>query len=201
MLIKMLPDEKKPLLIELARLLALSDNPLLWDGKTKDELTSDSDLNKLTIQKDPLECEILKEMEQFSPGLHPGVKNFPPVLFGGLSGFGLLNKSAELNLIEKLKVYPLAKIDAPESRIQAAISVLKTLLDNVKTDNLTTPKIIIFQLFLVALRDGKISNIEWMLLKEIQLHFKIPDFIFKDLLSSAESLNHELSKTLALILE
>jgi hypothetical protein len=54
---------------------------------------------------------------------------------------------------------------------------------------------------LVALRDGQISSIEWMLLKEIQLYFKIPDFIFKDLLDRAEALNNEMSKTLALILE
>lgn len=78
MLIKMLTADKKALLVELARLLALSDNPLLWDGKTKDELRSDSVLNNLTIQKDALETELLEEMEQHSRGFSaPGV-------FGGL---------------------------------------------------------------------------------------------------------------------
>ncbi|EIQ79063.1 hypothetical protein SF123566_9570 [Shigella flexneri 1235-66] len=38
-------------------------------------------------------------------------------------------------------------------------------------------------------------------MKEIQLHFKIPDFIFKDLLDRAEALNIEMSKILALVLE
>ncbi|ATA18936.1 hypothetical protein EDC48_10233 [Gibbsiella quercinecans] len=190
MLIKMLPYEKKALLVELDRLLALSDNPLLWDGKTKDELTSDSDLNNLTIQKDSLETELLEEMEQYSPGLSDkGV-------FGGV-----FSRSAEDNLIEKLKVYPLSRIDAPGSRIQAATAVLKILLEDKKTENLATPKIIIFQLFLVALRDGQISSIEWMLLKDIQLYFKVPDFIFKDLLDRAEELNSEVSKTLSLIIE
>ncbi len=75
------------------------------------------------------------------------------------------------------------------------------MLEGKKTEDLATPKIILFQLFLVALRDGQISNIEWMLLKEIQLYYKLPDFIFKDLLDRAESLNSEMSKTLALILE
>ncbi|BCQ38578.1 hypothetical protein [Erwinia rhapontici] len=190
MLIKMLPADKKALLVELARLLALSDNPLLWDGKTKDKLRSDSDLNNLTIQKDALETELLEEMEQHSPGFSaPGV-------FGGF-----FSMSAEKKLIEKLKTYPLSIIDAPETRIQAATAVLKTLLEHQIMENITTPKVIIFQLFLVALRDGQISSIEWMLLKEIQLAFKVPDFIFKDLLDHAESLNNEMSKLLALILE
>jgi len=190
MLIKMLPADKKTLLVELARLLALSDNPLLWDGKTKDELRSDSDLNNLTIQKDALETELLEEIEQHASG-------FPTAAVFG----GLFSISAEKKLIEKLKTYPLSIIDAPETRIQAATSVLKNLLEHQTMENITTPKVIIFQLFLVALRDGHISSIEWMLLKEIQFAFKVTDFIFKDLLEHAESLNNEMSKLLALILE
>ncbi|WP_313655396.1 hypothetical protein [Pantoea sp.] len=190
MLIKMLPADKKTLLVELARLLALSDNPLLWDGKTKDELRSDSDLNNLTIQKDALETELLEEIEQHASG-------FPTAAVFG----GLFSISAEKKLIEKLKTYPISIIDAPETRIQAATSVLKNLLEHQTMENITTPKVIIFQLFLVALRDGHISSIEWMLLKEIQFAFKVTDFIFKDLLEHAESLNNEMSKLLALILE
>lgn len=190
MLIKMLPADKKTLLVELARLLALSDNPLLWDGKTKDELRSDSDLNNLTIQKDALETELLEEIEQHASG-------FPTAAVFG----GLFSISAEKKLIEKLKTYPLSIIDAPETRIQAATSVLKNLLEHQTMENITTPKVIIFQLFLVALRDGHISSVEWMLLKEIQFAFKVTDFIFKDLLEHAESLNNEMSKLLALILE
>jgi len=186
----MLPADKKTLLVELARLLALSDNPLLWDGKTKDELRSDSDLNNLTIQKDALETELLEEIEQHASG-------FPTAAVFG----GLFSISAEKKLIEKLKTYPISIIDAPETRIQAATSVLKNLLEHQTMENITTPKVIIFQLFLVALRDGHISSIEWMLLKEIQFAFKVTDFIFKDLLEHAESLNNEMSKLLALILE
>lgn len=192
MFINMLPEEKKVLLVELARLLALSDNPLLWDGKAKDELTSDSNLNNLSIQKNALETELLEEMAQYAPA-----RSYPLI--------GILevewDKDTENRLIEKLKGFPLSKIDEPESRIQAATSVLKAMLEGKKTEDLATPKIILFQLFLVALRDGQISNIEWMLLKEIQLYYKLPDFIFKDLLDRAESLNSEMSKTLALILE
>ncbi|WP_227317328.1 hypothetical protein [Cedecea davisae] len=192
MFINMLPEEKKVLLVELARLLALSDNLLLWDGKAKDELTSDSNLNNLSIQKNAPETELLEEMAQYAPA-----RSYP--LPGILEAEW--DQDTEKRLIEKLKGFPLSKIDEPESRIQAATSVLKTLLEGQKMEDLATPKIILFQLFLVALRDGQISNIEWMLLKEIQLYYKLPDFIFKDLLDRAESLNSEMSKTLALILE
>lgn len=194
MLIKMLPDDKKALLVDLAILLALSDNPLLWDGKTKSELTSDSNLNNISIQKDVLEEELIKDLEQYSKGSTGTSTTF----FGGL---GFSNTSTEHRLIEKLKCYPLAVIDAPETRIQAAIAVLRTIISDEKIGDVVPPKIIIFELFLVALRDGQISSIEWMLLKEIQLYFKIPDFIFKDLLDRAEALNNEMSKTLSLIQE
>ena len=189
MFIKMLPEEERVLLIELAKLLALSDNPLQWDGKMKDELTSDSDLNKLSIQKDDLETELLEDMEQY---ISPHTSSFY---------YGWSEKETENQLINRLKSFPLAKINAPENRLLAASSVLRTLLDGKKTDELITPKVILFQLFLVALRDGQISNIEWMLLKEIQLYYNLPDFIFKDLLERAEALNSEMSKTLALIFE
>lgn len=194
MLIKMLSDEKKILLVDLAILLSLSDNPLLWDGKNKDELTSDSNLNNLSIKKEALEEELIKELEQYSAS--STASSF--VFFGESRN---TNSTAEYRLLEKLKLYPLAVIDAPETRIQAAVAVLKIILSDEKIGDVAPPKIILFELFLVALRDGQISSIEWMLLKEIQLHFKIPDFIFKDLLDRAEALNNEMSKTLALVLE
>ncbi|WP_279046006.1 hypothetical protein [Cedecea davisae] len=102
MFINMLPEEKKVLLVELARLLALSDNPLLWDGKAKDELTSDSNLNNLSIQKNALETELLEEMAQYAPA-----RSYPLI--------GILevewDKDTEKRLIEKLKGFSLSKID------------------------------------------------------------------------------------------
>lgn len=192
MFINMLSEEKKVLLVELARLLALSNNPLLWDGKSKDELTSDSDLSKLSIQKTELETKLLEELGHYtSPRYYPLIGIYEHVW----------NTATEEKLIEKLKAFPLAKIDAPESRVQAATAVLRSLLEGRKTDSLAEPKIVIFQLFLFSLRGGQISSIEWMLLKEIQLHYQLPDFIFKDLLNSAEAMHSEMNKTLALILE
>ena len=63
------------------------------------------------------------------------------------------------------------------------------------------PKIMLFEMILVALRDGSISSIERELLKAFQHHYQIADFIFEDLLDRAEALNSEVSKTIALVLE
>lgn len=191
MLMKMLTDENRLLLIELARLLTLADKPLLWGEKTKEELTSDADLNQLTIRRSPLETELLKSMEQEYVKVRGGVFS-QRIVEGG---------RAESDFTGTLKTFPLSRVDEPESRIQAATTVLNTLLENQGINDPATPKIIIFQLFLVALRDGKISGIEQTLLETVQHIFMIPDFIFKDLQARAEALNNEMSKTLALILE
>ncbi|MEI7267190.1 hypothetical protein [Pectobacterium versatile] len=188
MLIKLLPDSEKTLLLDLATLLALSDKPLLWDGKTKDELRTDYDLNTLSIQHGALEKELLSELEQ-------SVKTFELPIMGASTAL------IESKLTEKLKNFTLLKIDAVETRVQAANAVLNTLLKDKQSDDPSIPKIILLQLILIALRDGHISNIEWLLLKEIQLHYQLQDFIFKDLLERAEALNSEISKTLALVLE
>lgn len=182
MLIKLLPNHERVLLLNLARLLALSDKPLMWEGKTKDELTADSSLSALSIQQGALESDVLADLENAT-----GSEALPSLI--------------EWELTEKLKNFPLSKIDLPESRVEAANAVLADLLEGKKAHALSTPKIMLFQLLLIALRDGKISSIEWSLLKGVQRHYQLQDFIFDDLLERAEALNSEISKTIALVLE
>lgn len=63
MLIKLLSEPEQTLLLELVELLALSDNPVLWDGKKYDELTSDTDLSNLSIQIDEQESELIADLK------------------------------------------------------------------------------------------------------------------------------------------
>jgi len=100
-----------------------------------------------------------------------------------------------------LKTYPIPKVEKPETRVQAATTVLKELLKGKTFELPSAPKVILFELLLVALRDGHISSIEWALLKEYQRHHQLEDFIFDDLLERAETLNQEVSKTISIILE
>lgn len=88
MLIKMLPEPEKKLLLDLIQLLALSDNPILWDGKKYDELTSDTDLSNLSIQADEQESELIADLER-SAG--QSVRRESSIFGSGLSSsFGAL---------------------------------------------------------------------------------------------------------------
>lgn len=205
MLIKMLPEPEKGLLLDLLQLLALSDNPILWDGKRYDELTSDTDLSKLSIQVDELERELISDLERSSGQSLRGSSSFEGVLSGMLAA-GLRSGKAPTSIVEEqliaeLKTFPIHKMELPETRVAAAKAVLDRLLEDQSKDRPEPPKIMLFDMILLALRDGSISSIEFELLKEFQHHYQIQDFIFEELLDRAESLNSEVSKTIALVLE
>lgn len=191
MLIKLLSNADKKHLMDLARLLALSDKPLLWDGKTSDEFTSSTNLNALSIQEGEVERELIADLEQSAGLAQRDLHIFP--LFHSVD--------VRERLVEALKAYPIPKVEKPETRVQAATTVLKELLKDKQFELPTAPKVILFELLLVALRDGNISGIEWALLKEYQRHHQLEDFIFDDLLERAETLNQEVSKTISIILE
>lgn len=91
-----------------------------------------------------------------------------------------------------------------ENRIKAAKEVFKEIIEEEYEENSERPetsKVMLFELFLVAIRDGSISNTEMELLRAFQQHYQLEDFIFDDLLERAEALNNEISKTIAIILE
>ncbi|MNF61522.1 hypothetical protein HBO14_10425 [Pseudomonas sp. WS 5406] len=191
MLIKLLSNSDKKHLLELSKLLALADKPLLWDGKTSGEFTSSTDLNALTIQEGEQERELIAELEQSI-----GPPSSSAIILGSRRPVDV-----GARLIDALKKYPIPKAEKPETRVQAATTVLKELLKGKKFELPTAPKVILFELLLVALRDGNITSVEWALLKEFQLHHQLEDFIFDDLLERAETLNQEVSKTISIILE
>lgn len=191
MLIKLLPESEQMILLDLCKLLTLSDNPLMWGNKSYEQITSDTDLSSLIITIDEQENSMLEELEQ-------------SITRGAVFNFGIskhLSQDVESMLIEKLKSYPITQVNQSTSRANAALAVQRKLLADVSTKNPEVPKIMIYELQLVALKDGTISNIEMALLQDIKQHFKVPDYVFDDLLVRAQALNTELSKTLAIILE
>lgn len=190
MLVKMLSSTDKEHLLKLAELVAIADKPLLWDGKRPNEVTSASNLNNVTIEKGMIESELLKDMQ--GDDRHHTLKN--KLNFGN-------SDSVEERFLKKIKLLPVSNTDLPESRIQAATAVLRELLDGKQSELPSIPKLLLFQLMLVALSGGSISNIEWVLLKEVQHHYNVKDFIFDDLLERAETMNTEVAKTISIILE
>lgn len=192
MLIKLLPQDERRLLLELCKLLALSDNPILWGGKTYDELTSDADLSELSIQTDELENEMIAELEASLGDEIP---------FLNLMSFSGNRAEVQRKLIEKLQTYPISKVERVENRIEATSMVLSELLADYTTERPEIPKIMLYELILVAFKDGAISDVEMSFLKTFQKYFQLEDFILDELMERAIALNNELSKTLAIVLE
>ncbi|MBS4098299.1 MAG: hypothetical protein KGZ83_15865 [Sulfuricella sp.] len=203
MLIKLLSAADKEHLLELLELLALADKHLLWDGKRKEEITSETDLNKLSIQNGEQESALLADMKSEgaqSSSVRPQIAGVAvPIIAAAL--FSFTSGSVETSLIEKLKAFPLQEVEEPATRAQAAMTILKKLLEGKESEIPSVPKLMLFELMLMALCGGSIFSIEWALLKEFQHHHRLEDFIFDDLLECAETMNREVSKTIAIILE
>lgn len=192
MLMKLLSSSHQSLLIDLSELLALSDNQLLWDGKSADEITSDTNLDKLSIQQNDLEREIIDEMMRSSDRDYKLTSSI---------GYFANRSIAKSKLIETLKTYPITKSELPDTRIESAITVFKELIEGESFEEISVPKIMLYELFLVALQDGHISEVEMAFLKAFQDHFEIEDFMFDDILERAEALTQEMSTTISLVLE
>lgn len=216
MLFKMLSKAEKQHVLDLADLMIMADKPLLWGGKTSDELTSDTNLDELTIEESEQDRELMAELENSAGveregggffGVSTSVMKFHQQRMARYSGGDTETNKDRLHthimdrLTKVLKTFPLIKMEKPETRIQAATTVLAELLEDKNYERLTTPRIILFELLLIALRDGHISNTESALIKEFQRYYQLEDFIYDDLLERAEVLNQELSKTIAIILE
>ncbi len=209
MLLRMLSDVEKLHFLELADLLLLADKRILWGGKTIDQLTVDSDLEQLALEENEQDRELLTELEQ-TAGIKTGgglgatssLVDFMVSRKNSLDS-GLIRSRTKVpyRLVEVLKTYPFIKLKTEKCRIQAAVTVLAELLEATRYTTLSTSKIILFELLLVALRDGRITDAETAILKEFQTRCGLEDFLYEDLLERAEALNSEMSKTLSIVLE
>ena len=186
MLLKLLSVDDHMLLLYLLQLLALADKPLLWDGRKKEEITSETNLNNLSIQQGELESSFIDDLK---------AERNPPL------GWAQRTPSVATRLVNKLKALSLHQAEIPEARVGVGVAVMRELLEGKKFELPSVPKLMLFELILLALCGGNISNIEWALLREFQHHHKLEDFVFDDLLERAEAMNREVSNTIAIILE
>lgn len=107
----------------------------------------------------------------------------------------------ENKLLEKVKTFPLQKIEETTTRLQASLAVLKELLADKKTELPSTPKLMLFELMQIAIIDGNISGIKWQLLNEFRQHYQLEDYVFDELLERAEVTSREKYKTITIIFE
>ncbi|MFS8150126.1 hypothetical protein [Vreelandella titanicae] len=194
MLIKMLPKKHIEHMLNLASLMTISDKPILWDDKTYNEITAETNLKLISLKVGDEERELISDLERSNLTRNQLIIAEAPFSLDRITHISN-------QLTEVLQKYPFAKMENPGTRVGAATTVLQALLEQTKYDSPSTPKIILYELFLVALHNGHISGVEWALLKEFQRYHKLEDFIFDDLLERAETLSQEISKTISIILE
>ena len=229
MFIRLLNDADKELFAKVAYLLSLADNPLLWNGKTREEVSANDDFSRLGIQKDEAEMALLKEW--------------------GIDVEEYQQRQVYNALLEKLKDAPLSRVEDEATRITHACFVLEELLGegskkggvipeivvtalrtwpappartaaawpapSVRTTHTThqtdsqkrgfaspaIPKVMLYHLMLMALSDGYMTPVEEALLQLFSAHAQIPDFIYEEIQERAEAAHTEIQKTLAIILE
>lgn len=199
MLLKLLPKQEKSNFLLIAELLTICDKPIYLNGKELliiapkvnfilvDKQFLDEfliDIKSITIQKNKKEGQLIADLKNEGDDfIH--------------SECGIL----ETKLIEKIATYPLHSIPEPETRLMAALAVLKSLLTEKKSEFPSVPKLMIFELMQVALFDGNISNIKSKLLNEFKNHYKLEDYVFDELLEQAKVTSREINKTITIIFE
>ena len=104
---------------------------------------------------------------------------------------------------KKLKSLPLGKQNDPQARIMVSSSVLEQLCAPEGEIEIlpSEPKVMLYELFSLALADGEISSVEDALLRKFASLFQIEEFLYDDLLERARGMNREAVKALSIILE
>lgn len=201
MFLKLLSEQDAKNFLRVAYLLSIADKPLLWDGKRSSEITPQTDLEKISIQKGEAEQAYISDLKNESAQCQ---KNTSALKLGWPFPTGdSLNSEEDIEqqFIARIKNLPLSRIDDPENRVAAITTILRELLGEEQVEYPAPPKIMLYELMLLALVDGKVSSIEWTLFNEFKHHYQIEDFIFRELLERAESLSREINKTISVILE
>lgn len=199
MFLNMLTEDQQKLFLEIAHLVSISDDPLLWDGKTEAELTGSTDLSKVSFKKSEHEEALMDAFVRECTASQATSIMLP---------ISKLFESSDwvwTSLKNNLKPLPLGKQNDPNERIAASSEVMrKALKDRDKcmiTAQPSAPKIMLYELMLLALADGEISAVESALLKHFADQQKMDDETYSDLLERAKGMNVEANKTLSLILE
>lgn len=192
MLVKLLSEDDKAHFLKLAELLSVADKPLLWDGKTKDEVTPRTDMQKVSFAKGEAESNLLSDW------LQEGGVGFTP------SYFKARKKDSEVEklLLEWLADIPLDK--NTEISIERFIAVSEVLQSILKEKPVTTRhanRIMLYELMLMALAGGEMSSIEYRFLEIFKQHHKVDDSDFDEILERAKTTYREIQKTIALVLE
>jgi len=196
MLLKLLSSQDKSDFLAIAELLSLCDKPLLWDGKKIEDITPQTNLENVSIQKGEKKAIQIQKLKSGKDGFGDFAAAFGDIFVDGFASYRVESK-----LIEKIKTIPLQKTQDPAVRLEVSVKVLRELLAGKKTELPSIPKLMLFELMQAALTDGNMSNIKFQLLNEFKLHYKLEDYVFDELLERAEVTIRETNKTITIIFE
>ncbi|HIC7214418.1 hypothetical protein [Burkholderia stabilis] len=199
MLLKQLSDEDARVFLCVAELLSLSDKPILWDGKQRNEIAAkDIGSAKISLKRSEQQIEAMKALVEATSGT--GVAALGAIL-GDVLANELSRSQVESRLIQRLESLPLDSMDDQAIRVSIVRELMSLALRGKKAATPFVPKLMLFELMLFVLGDGGISGIQWNLLEEFSHHYRIDDYIVQDLLERAEITHQEAQKTIAIILE
>jgi hypothetical protein len=201
MLLKQLSDEDARVFLCVAELLSLSDKPILWDGKQRNEIAAkDMGNAKISLKRSELQIKAMRELVAAVTGKEEVVPSLRDMMASKKS-YSLVRFQIEEKLVHRLKSLPLESVDDPVVRVNVAREFLGQALQDQKVSALFAPKLMLFELMLFFLGDGGISAIQWNLLNEFSHHYQIDNYIVQDLLERAEVTHQEAQKTIAIIFE
>lgn len=209
MFLSMIKDDQKGLFLDLAVLVSISDDPIFWDGKSEEEVTGETDLTKVSLRTSATEVAILEDFAKEcgeAPGYISTATDPADVFLAIALPFQSQREPRRAGvrmwnaLYSKLKELPLHKQNNADERIKAVSAIMEDLISDVGLLPAAS-KVMLYELMLLALADGKVSDVEESILLKLSNILGVDDFVYDDLMERARSMNHEVSKSLSLILE
>ncbi|MPQ60138.1 hypothetical protein [Duganella sp. FT27W] len=196
MLLKQLSPEDKRIFLSIAELLTLADKPVSRNDTetTRGGGAHPSFSTTLFIHREQRDLDAINELV-WQCDLSSNGKMF--ALFTGARNANHI-ENAMLKRLDKL---PVGTLEDAAARATAAFDVLRDIVKGQQAATPAVPKVMLFELMLLALAQGTISAITWQLLDEVKYHYQLENHVFTDLLERAQCTHREAQKTLAIILE
>lgn len=198
MFLHMLSKDDQSRFLRIASLFCISDASALWDGKTKAEITGETNISDVSLNISEAKQSAIDEMfRECGAGIESG-DSFSEI-FNGVYGLGEF-KDVKKEFINRLKTQPLDQQNDLSRRQTIAVPMLHEFSEKWVTP-VTADKIMMFELLLLCQAGGAMSAVEEALTKEFVKARDIDDFIVEELTERAQAISRETIRTLSLILE
>jgi hypothetical protein len=195
MLLKQLSKKDRHIFLCTAQLLTLADQPLLWDGEPRSRTTTNTRFTNITIARNSARQAAINELFSALDSTERLTIMVDRAIKGPQAG------EISAKLISEFRLLSAKDENDAALRLKVANQLMEQVMKTDREALPSVPKLMLFELMLLALTDGAISSVQWQLLVEFRHHYGLEDYIFADLLTRAQCTHIETQKTLAIILE